>query len=302
MIRNSSGSLSLIGLGPRPRTARRFAPRFETSLRACGARRQVPIRRCIFVNGGQGPPFHTFPPVTRAANEFAAGFFARSGRRHLLSGARWQVPIRRCIFVNGGQWPPFHAFPPVRRAANEFAAVVFVRSGHRHPLWGVLRRVPIRSCLYVKGGMPLGMPPFHTFPPVRRAANKFAGVVFARSGRRHPTVGRAAASSDSSVSFCERGAVAPLSPFPPGQAGSEQSSLPFFRSFRASTSTVGRAAASSDSSLSFCERRAGAPLSHFPPGHAGSEQVRWCGFRSIRASTFNCRSCGGKFRFVGIFL
>ena len=119
MIRNrlriaSSG----IGLGPRSGTARRFAPRIETSLRACGARRQVPIRRCLFVNGGQGPPFHTFPPVTLAANEFAAGFFACSGRRHLLWGARRRVPIRRCLFVNGGQWPPFHTFPPVMRAAN----------------------------------------------------------------------------------------------------------------------------------------------------------------------------------------
>ena len=28
------------------------------------------------------------------------------------------------------------------------------------------------SCLFVKGGVPRGVPPFHTFPPVRRAANR----------------------------------------------------------------------------------------------------------------------------------
>ena len=51
-----------------------------------------------------------------------------------------------------------------------------------------------------------------------------------RAGHRNflARLRRAAASSDASLHFCERGAVAPLSHFPPGHAGSEQSSLPLF--------------------------------------------------------------------------
>ena len=66
------GLLSGKELGPRSRTARRFAPGIGTPWRASGARRRVPIRSCLLVKGGmpQGmPPFHTFPPITRAANK-----------------------------------------------------------------------------------------------------------------------------------------------------------------------------------------------------------------------------------------
>ena len=59
------------------RTARRFAPEIETPSRAVGALRRVPILRCRFVKGGV-PPFHTFPPVMRAANpRFGAILFFR---------------------------------------------------------------------------------------------------------------------------------------------------------------------------------------------------------------------------------
>ena len=62
---------------PPSRTARRFAPRIETSLRASGARRQVPMRRYLFVKG-ENPPFHTFPRTRRQRTEFAAICFFRA--------------------------------------------------------------------------------------------------------------------------------------------------------------------------------------------------------------------------------
>ena len=88
---------------------------------------------------------------------------------------------------------------------------------------GAHRQVPIRSCLLVKGGQ---WPPFHTFPPVGRAANKFAAFVFARSGHRHPLWN--ATLSPRSVGPEPRpiDGIGRRMPFPPGQAGSEQSSLP----------------------------------------------------------------------------
>ena len=64
-------------LGPRPQTARRFAPAIETPLRAYGARRRVPIGRYLFVKG-ENPPFHTFPRTRRQRTEFAAICFFRA--------------------------------------------------------------------------------------------------------------------------------------------------------------------------------------------------------------------------------
>ena len=62
---------------PPSRTARRFAPAIETPLRACGARRRVPIGRYLFVKG-ENPPFHTFPRTRRQRTEFAAICFFRA--------------------------------------------------------------------------------------------------------------------------------------------------------------------------------------------------------------------------------
>ena len=73
------------GGAPPFRTARRFAPGIETPLRAGGALRRVPMHQCLlFVKGGArpgaSPPFHTFPPVTRAPNlRFAAICFLALG-------------------------------------------------------------------------------------------------------------------------------------------------------------------------------------------------------------------------------
>ena len=62
-------------VAPRPRTARRCASAIETPSRANGALRRVPIGSSCFCERG-GAPFHTFPPVTRAANHrFAAVVF-----------------------------------------------------------------------------------------------------------------------------------------------------------------------------------------------------------------------------------
>ena len=58
-------------VGPRPQTARRFAPGIETPLRAFGAQRRVPIRLLLIVKGGN--PLSHFPPKSPAANRrFAA--------------------------------------------------------------------------------------------------------------------------------------------------------------------------------------------------------------------------------------
>ena len=80
---------------PRCRSARRFAPGIETSLRACGARRQVPICSCFFVKGGV-PPFHTFPPDTRAANGVRCHCFCSVGAVPFdLTGCRARSPTGR---------------------------------------------------------------------------------------------------------------------------------------------------------------------------------------------------------------
>ena len=65
------------------------AARRESKLpRARSALRQVPIPGFVFVKGGREPPFHTFPPVTRAANKFAAIIFCALGQASLALTAR----------------------------------------------------------------------------------------------------------------------------------------------------------------------------------------------------------------------
>ena len=65
------------------------AARRESKLpRARSALRQVPIPGFVFVKGGREPPFHTFPPVTRAANKFAAIIFCALGQAPLALTAR----------------------------------------------------------------------------------------------------------------------------------------------------------------------------------------------------------------------
>ena len=55
---------------------------------ARSALRQVPIPGFVFVKGGREPPFHTFPPVTQAANKFAATIFCALGQASLALKAR----------------------------------------------------------------------------------------------------------------------------------------------------------------------------------------------------------------------
>ena len=81
-------------LGPRPQTARRFAPAIETPLRACGARRRVPIGRYLFVKG-ENPPFHTFPRTRRQRTEFAAiCFFRALGSTPPRQSHGWSAGLR----------------------------------------------------------------------------------------------------------------------------------------------------------------------------------------------------------------
>ena len=112
---------------------------------------------------------------------------------------------------------------------------------------------------------------------------------------------RAAASSDSYLPFCERGAVAPLSHIPPGHAGSERSSLPLsslvqhsaarvqsklpcapgsaglqtgIAARRAAKLTLPRSLKFRRSSRGPCAKGAVAPLSHIPPISRSANGVR----------------------------
>ena len=132
MTGSNVGSSGLITLGPRPGTARRFAPRFrsaagaarrprsgsgwgrgtrlpaapgsgiETSLPASGGRRQVPIGRYLFVKG-ENPPFHTFPRKRGQRTEFAAISFCALGSTR---SARLSLSVRRADgYGNAGELP-----------------------------------------------------------------------------------------------------------------------------------------------------------------------------------------------------
>ena len=107
---NPTPSRSWLGLPSAARAARRPRSRrgwgrgtrlpaapgsgIATPSRACGALRRVPIPSCLLVKGGRWPPFHTFPPITRAANKVRCRCF-RSFRESTSPVGHATVTIRR---------------------------------------------------------------------------------------------------------------------------------------------------------------------------------------------------------------
>ena len=163
-------------MSPRPRTARRFAPRIETPLHACGARRRVPIRRYRFVKG-ENPPFHTFPRTRLATNQVRCRrlFARRRSAPGIPVGGLLREKTGPRDFETSGpgarahRWTKFglpggQEMSPRPRTARRFAPRL------ETPLHacGARRRIPIRRYRFVKGENP----PFHTFPRTRLAANE----------------------------------------------------------------------------------------------------------------------------------
>ena len=122
------------------------------------------VRLGSSVRDGVGAPFGNRPAL-RAANR---NFLARLRRAAASSDSS-------LFFCERGAGAPLSHFPPGHAGSEQSSLpFVFARSRYRHRLSGVRRQVPIRRCLFVKGGMP----PFHAFPPVMRAANEFAAGCF----------------------------------------------------------------------------------------------------------------------------
>ena len=82
-------------LSPPSRTARRFAPGIETSLRASGARRQVPMRRYLLVKGGRAPPFTHSPRTRRRRTSGSPPFVWRGQLRAACPGTPVVRPAPR---------------------------------------------------------------------------------------------------------------------------------------------------------------------------------------------------------------
>ena len=111
-------------------------------------------------------PFHTFPPISRAANEFAAvsprmarcgssvGMVYRLGRVH-IAGQVGTVKI-------GSGWGPVRKPPRASHGESQLPRVLTPASASSDSLL-------LSSC-------ERGSAPFHTFPPISRAANEFAAV------------------------------------------------------------------------------------------------------------------------------
>ena len=153
---------------PPSRPARRFAPESELP-RALARPSASPDSTSLIVKGG-GPPFHTFPPVMRAANRVRCRWFL----------AQWR--LRRAPSRDAGEGTPTQVeragrgahrwtvrvvkweerIEPPSRPARRFAPESELPRALARP-----SASPDSTSLIVKGGAP-----FHTFPPVMRAANR----------------------------------------------------------------------------------------------------------------------------------
>ena len=154
----------LIGLGPRPETARRFAPGFRSAARA--ARRPRSGRGWGRGTRLPAAPGSGFRSAARAARRPRSGRgWGRGTRLPAAPGSGFRSAARAARRPRSGRgWGRGTRLPAAPG------------SGIGTPLctFGARRRVPIRLLLIVKGGNPLSR-----FPPKSPAANRrFAAICF----------------------------------------------------------------------------------------------------------------------------
>ena len=165
-------------LGPRPGTARRFAPRIATPLRAFGARRRVAMRRYFLVKGG-GPPFTLSPELAGSEqSSLPLVFSGRVQRGPCLGSSRFEdgaVESRLAWIVSAD---PVGAHPGTARRFAPGIATPLRASGAR-------RRVAMRRYFLVKGGGP----PFTLSPELAGSEQSSLPLVFSGRVQRGPCLG-----------------------------------------------------------------------------------------------------------------